>query len=164
MIQIYKKPATEIDAESGIAANSLDTTTDLGGLYFVKKSSDIVSKVSAATDLIAGVAYTQGVFASDNQTVAKKRVEYYPAKSSTVFQYGVTISGGTITVADEGKFYNLSDAVTVDGTTENSTTVTGGYTNTSDAGAAQDPLLKFQLKLVKFVTATYGIFEIVTSI
>jgi hypothetical protein len=157
MIQIYKKPLYEVSTDSGIAVNSLDLTTNLGGMYFVSKASDIVSKATSSAK-IEGVSLTQGTFASDNQTVAKKRVEYIESKNPV--QYGVTITGGTITVADEGKFFNLSDEVTVDGTTESSASTVGAYVDTT-AGTAVDPVLIFQLKLVKFISATYSVFEIV---
>jgi hypothetical protein len=50
--------------------------------------------------------------ASDNQTVAKATVNYIPKRAKNL--YNVTITGGTITQADEGKYYNLSDSETVD--------------------------------------------------
>jgi len=68
-------------------------------------------------------------------------VNYEAPKDSTT--YDVEISGGTITAADEGKFYDLSDSETVDGTSES--TSTG------------------QLKLVGFKTATLGTFVIANA-
>lgn len=153
MIKIEVLKGYEGQADTGIGGNSVDLTS---GPAFVAKSSNIVTKATSSS-VIAGVSLTQKAFASDNQTVAGLKVEYIPASVNNL--YGVTISGGTITVADEGKFYNLSDSVTVDGTTESTT---GVYTNTSDAGAAVDPTLNFQLQLVKFVSATYSLFRIVT--
>lgn len=140
---------------TGIGANSVDTTT---GDCFVSISGNIVSKATSST-VIAGVSITQKVFASDNQTVAKAPLNYTPTDVDNI--YAVTITGGTITVADEGKFYNLSDSVTVDGTTESTV---GVYTNTSDGGSATDPLLHFQLQMVKFVSATNSYFRIVTKV
>jgi hypothetical protein len=157
MIQIYKKPIYQVSTDTGLGVNSLDLTTDLGGMYFVSKASNVVSKATSSAK-IEGVSLTQGTFASDNQTVAQKKVEYIESKNAV--QYGVTISGGTITVADEGKFYNLSDEVTVDGTTESAASTVGAYVDTV-AGTAVDPVLIFQLKLVKFISATYSVFEIV---
>jgi hypothetical protein len=55
-------------------------------------------------------------------------------------EYEVTITGGTITIADETKYFDLSDSVTVDGTTESTTTG--------------------QLRMTKFVSATASVFEI----
>ena len=153
MIKIEVLKSYDGEADTGIGGNSVDLTS---GPAFVAKASDIVTKATSSS-LIAGVSLTQKAYASDNQTVAKLRTEYIPAKVGNL--YGVTISGGTITVADEGKFYNLSDSVTVDGTTESAT---GVYTKTDDAGAAVDPTLNFQLQMVKFVSATYSLFRIVT--
>lgn len=90
---------------------------------------------------IDGVAKQEVTMASDNQTVAKKEVLWEPVKASTTFR--MTITGGTITVADEGKYYDLATASTVDGATESATTG--------------------QLKLVKFITATKCDFAIVNK-
>lgn len=90
---------------------------------------------------ISGVSKQIATFAADNQTVAKNPLVYEPQKDSTT--YRVTITGGTITIADEGKFYDLATSTTVDGTTESTTTG--------------------QLKLVKFVTATSSDFQIVNA-
>lgn len=67
------------------------------------------------------------------------RVTYEEQKPQTTFE--VPITGGTITIADEGKYYDLATAITVDGTTES--TSTG------------------QLELVKFISATLCLFKIV---
>jgi len=56
---------------------------------------------------------TRKAYASNNQTVAQAPLNYIPKEVDV--NYAVTITGGTITAADEGKFYNLSDEVTVDG-------------------------------------------------
>ena len=153
MIKIEVLKSYDGEADTGLGGNSVDLTS---GPAFVAKASNIVTKATSSS-VIAGVSLTQKAFASDNQTVAGLKVEYVPARVDNL--YGVTISGGTITVADEGKFYNLTDSVTVDGTTES---VTGVYTKTDDSGAAIDPTLNFQLQLVKFVSATYSMFRIVT--
>lgn len=108
---------------------------------------DFVSKVGwfivASTtwvdiDWVAAGAQT---FASDNQTVAAKRLQYFAANTQTEFI--CEIAWGTITQVDEGKYYDLTDKDTVDGATESATTG--------------------QLKLVKFVTATKGIFRVVNK-
>ena len=142
-------------ARTGIGANSVDTTT---GECFVSISGNIVSKATSSS-VIAGVSIARKAYASDNETVAKAKLEYMPKDVDALF--AVTITGGTITAADEGKFYNLSDSVTVDGTTESTT---GVYVNTSDAGAAVDAILHYQLQMVQFVSATNCLFRINTAI
>ena len=117
---------------AGIGANSVDTSA---ADCFVTIAGNIVSKSTAGSE-IAGVSLTRKAFASDNQTVAQLPLEYIPVDNL----YDVTITGGTITAADEGKFYDLSDSVTVDGTSESTTTG--------------------QLRMVKFVSATNSTFEI----
>ena len=122
------------NANDGIGANSLDTTA---GQYFVTKTNEFVNK-SGTTGEVSGVSLTQRTFASDNQTVAKARVEFIP--NQVDISYDVTISNGTITVVDEGKYYNLMDSVTVDGATESTTTG--------------------QLRMEKFINATLSRFRI----
>lgn len=134
----------------GIGANSVDTTE---GECFVSVAGNIVSKATAST-AIAGVSLTRKVYASDNQTVAQARLNYIPSDVDVL--YAVTISGGTITAADEGKYYNLLNSVTVDGSTE-----TANEATVNAAAAGTTPVVKMQLQLVKFVSATNSLFKIV---
>lgn len=155
-ISTAKKAPYEMNNRQGIGANSLTT---LAGQFFLKRTGgggNIVDKATAATDRIIGVNDTRAVFASDNQTVAKKNVFYVPKEARETYE--CTISGGTITVDDEGKFYNISASDTVNGATES---VVPFYTKTDDAGVAVDPLLCMQLELVRFISATKGEFAIV---
>lgn len=105
---------------------------------------DFVSKVwgyiVAATTWvdIEWVAAGEQTFASDNQTVAKLKLQYIEADNYTEFK--CAISWGTITQVDEGKYYDLTDKDTVDWTSESTTTG--------------------QLKLVKFISATEWIFTV----
>lgn len=94
---------------------------------------------AVAGGVVSGVSKEVATFASDNQTVAMKKLVYEPQKAQTTFR--VPITGGTITIADEGKYYDLATSTTVDGTTESATTG--------------------QLKLVKFISATLCDFQIV---
>ena len=107
---------------------------------FVSKSGWFLILATPST-VIEWVAKMAAVMASDNQTVAKKEVIYEEQKPQTTFE--VAISGWTITIADEGKYYNLTDQVTVDWTTESTTSG--------------------QLQLVKFKTATKSLFKIVNK-
>lgn len=138
--------------DSGIAANSLDL---LSGATFLKRASGFISQATAAADRIVGVNTTEAVFASNNQTVAKKRVNFVPTWAAR--KYLVTISGGAVTEADEGKFFSLSAADTVGG----ATVVTVPYYVDTVAGTAIDPVISLQLELVRFVSATQGIFRII---
>lgn len=148
-----KKAPYEVDSRQGIGANSLTT---VAGQFFLKRTGNIVDKATAATDRIVGVNETCAAFASDNQTVAKNKVWYVPKEVPEVYE--VAISGGTITADDEGKFYNLSAADTVNGATE---TTVPFYVKTDDAGVAADAVISMQLELVRFISATKGEFRIV---
>lgn len=113
---------------------------------FVIYSGGFVTVASAATEII-GVSMQTKTYTSDNQTVAKAVLAYVAKSPEQLFR--VAISGGTITAADEGKFYSLTDARTVDGTTE--------ATSPYDTNGA---LVK-NVQLIKFVTATSCDFKIV---
>ncbi len=90
---------------------------------------------------IDGIAKQEVTMASDNQTVAKREVLWEPIKPSTTVR--MTVTGGTITSADVGKFFDLATASTVDGATESATTG--------------------QLKMTKFISATKCEFQIVNK-
>lgn len=117
-----------------IGANSVAFTTR----KFVAKSGQFLVLATAVLPVL-GVCKENATMAADNQTVAKVEVVYEEQKEGTLRE--VEITGGTITAADEEKYYNLSDEDTVDGTTES-----------TSAG---------QLQLKKFITATKGLFVIV---
>lgn len=104
---------------------------------FVSKVGGYMVKATAWVD-IEWVAAGEQTFASDNQTVAMSKMSYL--KSDDYSRYRVAISWGTITQADEWKYYDLTDADTVDWTSESTTTG--------------------QVKLEKFETATQWIFSI----
>lgn len=88
---------------------------------------------------IEGIANHSVTAAADNSTVAKAKASF--TKNHPGLEVEAEISGGTITQGDVGKFYSLVDNDTVDGTTESAT-----------AG---------QVRLVGFISATLGRFEIV---
>lgn len=152
MISTYKDICYSEDMDTKIGWNSVDFA---GKKYFVSISGGFLIKATASTAIV-WVSETSKAMASDNQTVAKATVNYIPKRAKNL--YNVTITGGTITQADEGKYYNLSDSETVDWTTE---ATVKSVVNTSDAGSATDPVLTMQLELVKFVSATNSIFRIV---
>lgn len=90
---------------------------------------------------IVGKCKENATMAADNQTVDKVRVVYEEQKLQNTRE--VEILGWTVTQADEGKYYNLTDADTVDGTSESAT--------------------HGQLQMVKFISATLGLFKIVNK-
>ena len=149
-IKIWTQDNYAKNSEKWVGANSLNLT----GKFFLKRTGNIIDK-AGASDRIIWVNYTEKVFASDNQTVAKAKVEFEPKE--TQMTYVVEITGGTVTVDDEGKFYNLTDADTVNGATES----TVPYYVDTTAGAAIDPVISMQLQLVKFISATKWEFKIV---
>jgi len=119
----------------GIGSNSVTT---VAATKFVTKTNEFVALATAGSE-ISGASITQKAFDADNQTVAKARLAYIP--NHVDITYDCTISNGTITVVDEGKYYDLMDSVTVDGATESTTTG--------------------QLRMVKFNSATNSTFRIV---
>ena len=133
-IRLYESNGYKNSTLDGIGDNSMV----LDWAYFLQQTAGIVEKATAGANIV-WVNVTEWTMASDNETVAKVRVNFVPADAGRLYE--VEISWGTITVADEGKYYDLTDADTVDGTSES--TSTG------------------QLQLVKFVTATKSIFKIV---
>lgn len=133
-VKLAYKNSYENRQGTGVGANSLELTDTC----FVTKAGNVVDK-AAATELIVGVNDTIATYASDNESADAKTVNFTPVESNRLYE--VTITGGTITAADEGKYYDLSDEVTVDGATESTTTG--------------------QVELVTFKTATNSIFKIV---
>lgn len=150
-IRLFESNGHKTSTLTGIGDNSMV----LDGAFFLQQTSGIVEKATAGVAII-GVNETQATFTSDNETVAKKRVSFVPATADRLYE--VEITGGTITVADEGKYYNLTDADTVNGATES---IVPFYIDTTSA-AAVDAVIALQVKLVKFISATKSVFSIVS--
>lgn len=107
---------------------------------------------------IRGVANGAKTFASDNQTVAKSTLNVLLAEpTETMIEIGTSAS---IVNADVGKFYDLTAGQLVDVATA-LVSETGFVVNTSDAGAATDPVILRQLRLEKVITSTLGVFSVV---
>ena len=121
---------------SAVGGNSVTFTNRA----FVGKTAGFLVNATAIIPVV-GIAKENAVMASDNQTVAMKQVVYEEQKPQTDWE--IVITGGTITIADEGKFYNLATATTIDGTSESTTTG--------------------QFQMTKFVTATKCNFKIVNK-
>lgn len=158
MAKIYRDNCEVSRSRSEIGGNSVSVSNG----NFVSLSGGYIIKAVDTSGRIEGIANETATMASDNQTVAKAKICYTVAQPTTEFE--ITISGGTVTQADVGKFYNLTSGGTaIDGTTESAT---GSYVNTSESltgnaesiGSATDAVLKLQFKLVKFLSATNGIF------
>lgn len=120
----------------GIAGNSVSVVAG----DFVSKVGGFI-KASTTGDDIIGVATGEQAFASDNQTVAKENLEY--VSTSEQVEVESTISGGSVTQASEGSYFDILDENTVSGTTASATTG--------------------QLQLVKFISATKGVFRVVNK-
>jgi len=135
-IKLYENNTYEGKQRSGVGDNSMA----LIEYNFVTLAAGVVS-LSAVGGIISWVNDTIATYAADNETVALAPVNFTPAESNRL--YTVTITGGTITAADEGNFYDLATASTVDGTTESATTG--------------------QLQLIEFVSATSSVFKIVNA-
>jgi len=76
-------------SDAGIAANSLSLSTNV----FINKAADIITKAVAA-GVISGVNYSVGTFASDNESVGLKEIEFAPADLGR--RYIVDVIGQTI--------------------------------------------------------------------
>lgn len=136
-----------------VAANS----TAIKAADFVTLSGGFVTAATGAAK-IEGLSNMEETFASDNQTVAKKELSYTVLDPTMVVE--MAISGGTITAADEGKYFILgADGRTVDGTSE---TTAPAYVDTT-SGSATDPVIFANLRMVKYISATKGWFSPVLS-
>lgn len=133
-IKLGKQNTANIDDVARIGANSLV----LDWPYFITVTAGIADK-SATWETIEGVNYTQKVFDSDNETVAKEEVRIDPAFRENT--YIVEIAGiGSVTKASESLYFDLTDADTVDNNTWSATTG--------------------QVQLVRYISATKGEFRI----
>lgn len=119
-----------------IAENSL--AAEAGELMFYDNAAGLDH--AAAGETIDGVCISDKTFPATNFGTEQERCLIVPTED--IVTVTLPISGGTITIADEGKFFDLTTNA-VDGTTESTTTG--------------------QVELIKFVSATEGIFAIVNA-
>lgn len=148
--RIVSQKSYASSSRADIGANS--ATINSGD--FVTISGGFVTPATT-TARIDGLSNEDVTFASDNQTVGLVKCSY--TKVSPWMEVEVIISGGTITAADEGKYYALSsNGYTVDGTTESTI---AAYVDTV-AGTAFDPVIKYPLMLVKYISSTLGVFQV----
>jgi hypothetical protein len=123
----------------------------------VIETSGFAAKASTSGQLV-GNAVAAKTFASDNQTVAKAELEVKPFNKGTVLT--LTASAASLAQADVGSFFNLTSGQLVDYATK---ATASAVVDTSDAGAATDPVIYKQLKLRKVVSTTVGEFSVVFS-
>lgn len=136
----------------------------IGGNSVAFDNSDFVSltggfavKATAGKKVI-GTANGAVTFASNNQTVAKARLSVLLAEPFEArYEIGTSAS---ITDADVGKYYNLNASQVIDVATA-LVSENGFVVNTSDAGAATDPVIQRQFRLEKVLTSTLGVFSVV---
>lgn len=135
-LSVYKQDNYALDSDVGLGANSL---TLANGRHFVVKAAGVVGK-AVTGGVISGVSYTQDTFASDNQTVAKAKVEFEPETTNNEYQ---ATFDGDIAITDEAKFYDIVDSQNIDQSTASATTG--------------------QVQLVKFLSAREGVVRIVNA-
>lgn len=133
---------------SDVAKNS--TAVQVGD--FVTLDGGAVTAATAGKR-IDGLSNHTKTFSAINETVSKEKLVY--VKSGPTLLVEVDIDGGTVTAEDEGKYFDLKDAHTVDGTTES--------TDFAVVPAFGSPVAFKQLRLVRFVSATRGVFAVVYS-
>jgi hypothetical protein len=148
-VRIVQNLCDSLVSRSEIVANSAALV--VGGFVSLSGGYLIPATTTGKLEGASNETYTA---ASDNQTVAKYKGSYTVSHPGT--RYEVDITGGTVTQADVGKYYNLSTSVLVDGTTEATAMAT-----VPDDGIPADPVTFMQLRLVEFKSATLGVFEIV---
>jgi len=105
--------------ENGNIGNTGKNSVVFVNNVFVVDDAGVVDLATDST-AVSWVCQFNGTMASDNQTVAKVQVLYTPKKESNT--YDVTIAGGTLTSANEGDYFTLTDEETMDGTSVHATT------------------------------------------
>jgi len=133
----------------GIASNSVAIANG----DMLSLASGFVVKTTASTGRVIGVANGTKTYASDNQTVAKAKVNYLRlCASETMVILNTTAS---ITAAMVGNFFTVNSSQVIDHTTSRAFQTS---TNTSDAGVAADIATIYPFQLVEFISATQGKF------
>lgn len=134
-------------SRSDIAKNSTAVSTG----DFVSASAGFVTQATTSGEII-GLSNQTKTYTADNQTVALEKLSYTVKTDETIVR--AVVGGAVIANTDEGKFYNLTNAYTVDGTS-------GTASESVSPAVPGDVIVKKQLRLVKFVSTTVGDFAIV---
>lgn len=146
--RVYRDTAYTSRSRSSIASNSVAIANG----DFLSLSGGFLIKATTSSK-IEGMANGTKTYDADNQTVDMERASYTKAGPMTEFE--IVITGGTVTQADEGvSYYNLTTLNRIDGTTESAIE---SYVDTV-AASATDAVINMQFKLVKYLSATLGIF------
>lgn len=114
---------------------------------------------STAGKRIIGFSNETKTFAADNQTVAKATLSYTRVEPSDSLAELVT--SADIVDADVGKFYDLVTGTQLVDVATALVSETGQVVNTSDGGAATDPVIIRQVRLEKVLAARLGVFSFV---
>lgn len=134
---LHEHNANESGLRAQVAKNSLVVKS-----WTPLKSWTTWVDVAWAGDSIIGISCTDKTFDSDNFTVAKATVLFIP-EPETQNTYILPIVDWTVTLADQGSFYDLNSDWAVDGTSESTSS--------------------WQVELVKFITATKSEFKVVNK-
>lgn len=147
-----------------VASTPFGSASYIGTNSATFANSDFVSLTggfavkSTAGKKVIGTANGAATFASNNQTVAKAKLSVLLAEPFES-RYEIPTSA-SITDADVGKFYDLNASQVIDVATA-LVSENGLVVNTSDAGAATDPVIQRQFRLDKVLTSTLGVFTVV---
>lgn len=149
-VRLYEaeKSLTKIGTNSAVFANG----------DFVSLTSGFAVK-STAGKRIVGVANGAKTFAANNQTVAMETLSY--TRIEPMDTLAEITTSATIANADVGKFYDLVTGTQLVDVATALVSETGMVVNTSDAGAATDPVIVRQVRLEKVLTTTKGVFSFV---
>lgn len=118
---------------------------------------------STAGKRIVGFSNGTVTFTADNQTVAKATLSV--TRIEPVESLAELVTSAAIANADVGKYYDLVAGTQLVDVATALVSETGMVVNTSDAGAATDPIIIRQVKLEKVLgvsgTSTLGVFSFV---
>jgi len=127
----------QFKSESSIATDDLVTVSG----DFVSKVSGFATVNTVGADIL-GVAHTVKTFSATNETVAMDRVVFASANTGDIMRVEV-VADATVTIANEGQFFDINTDGTVDVATVSATTG--------------------QLKMTEFVSTAASIYEIVNK-
>lgn len=142
-----------------------ESSTKIGTNSAAFANGDLVSVTSGfavkatAGKRIIGVSNQTITFDSDNQTVDKATLSYTRVEPSDTLAELTT--SASIAYADVGKFYDVVTGTQLVDVATALVSETGMVVNTSDTGAATDPVIIRQVRLEKVINSTLGVFSFV---
>ena len=149
-VRIKNNYTESLVSRTEIVGNSASVVN--GGFVSFSSGYIVPATTSGKIEWVANHTVTG---ASDNITVAKLTCNY--TKNHPWIDFEVDISWGTITHADVGKYYSLLTYDTVDGSTESTSKIAYELDVSNNVIVSYDR----QLRMVGYVSATAGLFEIV---